>query len=700
VPLNIGLMYKEFAMSIQKKILISILSVSMAGMLILFMFALLSLWSLSDAIRQMNSESVGRLEEETRQLLVEANNSAIFSIAGKYSEQINGNFEDLRETASSIADFINTLYKHPKQGSTFGTGVGIVEGVVPGTVAGEYSTLREIQDYIRSMPEFDLNSKLIDIYLMTESGLCIDGSENYYLAEPYDDLRKTDWYISARESGKPYWADSFIGGVTRLPKIACDVPFYDADGRFRGVVAVDLVIGKMYESIFASSPEANDSAFLLNKDGRLLASSGNSESYDLPYLLDDGLWKRLRDEKETIEMPKGDSYVYFTAVPETDWTLGMIFKFDAIIKASNDTSVKIRQYGDDLLSLISRSYGNLVLWFALLLSLSAALIVAIALRVARSITSPLSVLKEEMKHIGEGNFTRKIDVGRADDDISVLADGFNRMNERLLEYVRNLETVTAENQRIATELNVAADIQMSMLPYIFPPFPKMKQIDIYAYMKPAKEVGGDFYDFFQIEDGRIGFVIADVSDKGVPAALFMVITKTLIKNQLLSGSSPAQALTKVNEQLCSENSKNVNMFVTAFVCVLDIKTGLLEYSNAGHNKPLIRKAGGDFKYVGVVPGMVVAGFEGFEYVQETMKLEAGDAVFLYTDGVTEAKNTEDEFYGNTRLQETLKLNDAGRDARSLVEFMSKDLENFSAGAKQFDDITMLAIEFRGEAVVF
>ena len=241
------------------------------------------------------------------------------------------------------------------------------------------------------------------------------------------------------------------------------------------------------------------------------------------------------------------------------------------------------------------------------------------------------------------------------------------------------------------ELNVASNIQRDMLPCIFPAFPDREEFDVYATMEPAKEVGGDFYDFFLVDDKHLAIVISDVSGKGVPAALFMVIAKTLIKNQTQPGVPLGEVYTRVNDQLCESNGEG--MFVTSFMGVLDLETREFTFVNAGHNPPVLRRGDGEFTYLKVKPGFVLAGLEGIVYQEETISLGKGDRIFLYTDGVTEAINPAEELYGEDRLLNALNQN-ASLPLEELPKAVKADMDAFTAGADQFDDITMLTMEVR------
>lgn len=248
-----------------------------------------------------------------------------------------------------------------------------------------------------------------------------------------------------------------------------------------------------------------------------------------------------------------------------------------------------------------------------------------------------------------------------------------------------------ERQRIETELDVAQRIQADMLPCIFPAFPERREFDIYATMAPAREVGGDFYDFFMVDERHLAIVIADVSGKGVPAALFMVIGKTLIKDHTRPGLNLGEVFSQVNELLCDSNHEG--MFITAFEGVLDLVSGEFCFVNAGHEVPFISRAGEPFEPYKVRPGFVLAGMEDMKYQFGTIQLAPGDKIFQYTDGVTEATNSEEELYGMERLGEVLKKN-TEKSPEELLPVVRGDIDAFVGSAPQFDDITMLCVEYR------
>ncbi|MDO4265428.1 MAG: SpoIIE family protein phosphatase [Eubacteriales bacterium] len=319
----------------------------------------------------------------------------------------------------------------------------------------------------------------------------------------------------------------------------------------------------------------------------------------------------------------------------------------------------------------------------------------------RNITGPLEALTKAAKRFAgfdhkevERNrtFISGFSAARTGDEIEELSVSFGQMMTDITDYVENLEKMTKEKERIGAELAVATQIQADMLPRIFPPFPDRSEFDIFASMNPAKEVGGDFYDFFLVDKAHLGIVIADVSGKGVPAALFMVIAKTLIKNHAQFGASPAEIFSITNNQLCEGNE--AGLFVTAWLGILNLENGELRYVNAGHNPPLLKHREGGYSYLKSPAGFVLAGFEDISYRESSLKLSAGDMLLLYTDGVTEAENRAQEQFGEERLLRVAV--ESGQDtAKRLIFAVREAVSAFSDGAEQFDDITLLALRYRG-----
>ncbi|PTN39055.1 SpoIIE family protein phosphatase [Desulfonatronum sp. SC1] len=348
---------------------------------------------------------------------------------------------------------------------------------------------------------------------------------------------------------------------------------------------------------------------------------------------------------------------------------------------------------------------------------------------ARRIARPLGVLAAETKELATQDLTsdaydsRRIEelTRKNSDEVGVLASSFLFMQRELKRNVRNLVETTAAKERYQSELNVAREIQMSILPKVFPPFPEIRQFDLFALLEPAREIGGDLYDFFLLDDDHLCFTVGDVSDKGTPAALYMAITRTLIQSNAALESTPDRIMTLVNDALSRDNPKS--MFVTLILGIMNIRTGRVRYANAGHNLPILVKRDGSCSYVQGISGPVAGAMEGLDYAELHLDLAPGDGLFIYTDGVTEAMNERLELFSDERLlhdvsrevsreiaqktspetsRETPRPSSddfhapAGTSAEALVRVVRTRVMEFVAGAPQSDDITMLMLTYQGD----
>ena len=312
--------------------------------------------------------------------------------------------------------------------------------------------------------------------------------------------------------------------------------------------------------------------------------------------------------------------------------------------------------------------------------------------IRKHIIRPITDLTKSVRTIKENVKNRQVVSTniRTGDEIQELAVTFEEMNKYLNAYIDEYTKITAEKERMDTELSVATGIQAGMLP---DKFPDRKDFNIYASMKPAKEVGGDFYDFFMIDDDHLGIVMADVSGKGVPAALFMMHSKILLKSYTLMKKSPKAALEEVNLQICENNPEQ--MFVTVWLGVLDLKTGIFTAANAGHEKPAVKQADSSFELYKDKHGMMVGYMDGIRFKEYELQLKKGSKLFLYTDGVAEATNAENELFGTDRMIEALRSAENGT-PKDILSAVDEAVNRFVGDAPQFDDQTMLCIEYNGE----
>ena len=321
------------------------------------------------------------------------------------------------------------------------------------------------------------------------------------------------------------------------------------------------------------------------------------------------------------------------------------------------------------------------------LILFAVVFALVSFLVQRVVIDGIYSVNRSLDKITKGDLGERVDVKTNTEFVS-LSEGINSTVAALK------DAISEAAARIDAELEFARAIQQSSLPSVFPPYPDRPEFDIYASMHTAKEVGGDFYDFFLIGERQLAVLIADVSGKGIPASLFMMTTKTLIQNLAESGLPLAKVFTEANKHLCANNE--MMMFVTAFMGLLDLDTGKFTFVNAGHNPPLLKRGGCPYTWLKTRPGFVLGGMDGTRYSQHELMLESGDTLFLYTDGVTEALNPAQTLFSDARLETTLNAEAARKmDVTSLLKHIKQEIDLFAAGAEQADDITMLGIEYKG-----
>lgn len=307
--------------------------------------------------------------------------------------------------------------------------------------------------------------------------------------------------------------------------------------------------------------------------------------------------------------------------------------------------------------------------------------------------NPLVLIRDNVRNYSQGTSMEKdlLDKINTKDELQYLAESVVNMEKEIDSYIDNIRNITAEKERINTELSLATKIQFSLLPHDFPPFPDRNEFDIYATMEPAKEVGGDFYDFFLIDDDHLGLVMADVSGKGIPAALFMMISKTILQSCAMLGKGAAETLNKTNEAICSNNQ--TEMFVTVWFGILEISTGKITCANAGHEYPVIKRADGDFELYKDKHGFVIGGMDGTKYKEYTLELKRGDKLFVYTDGVPEATDADNKMFGTDRMIDALNtVKDTS--AKEILAGVRSEVSAFVQDAEQFDDLTMLCLEYK------
>jgi sigma-B regulation protein RsbU (phosphoserine phosphatase) len=515
-----------------------------------------------------------------------------------------------------------------------------------------------------------------------------DGAEikTGQLEDGYDYVLQ-DWYQIPYELGRAEWSEPYYdeGGGNAL-MATYSVPFYRGTGNDRhiqGIVTADVSLDQLMQTISAIKVLDTGYAFLLSRNGGVVTHPltdyiMNETIFSLAEAANDTALREvgrrmLRGENGFVPyrgFAGAPARLYFAPIPVAGWSLAIVFPENELFAGIRELTLTVAAIG----------------------GLGILLIALVVVMIARSITHPLHTLAVAAGRMRNGDFDVKLPAQTARDEVGDLSRAFAAMNRDLQEHIRELVATTSAKERIEGELSVAHDIQMSILPKMLPPFPNREEFNLFAVIEPAKEVGGDFYDFFQIDDDHLCLVMADVSGKGVPASLFMAVTKTLVKATAKAGLSPAEILGKVNDEIARDNEQS--MFVTVFCAILNLRSGAMSYTNAGHNPPVLMPRGGTPSYLPKSRQVVIGAVEDYPYRAESLVLGAGDRLFLYTDGVTEAMNPRDELYSDERLLQQLGAHQQ-ESIHALVDSTVASIRAFAAGADQSDDITIMVIEFLG-----
>lgn len=634
-----------------------------------------------------------RIQEDSESALVSQMENNLEALIDAKSDFADSELGRDAGHVSNFSQYIHELYASPQnyvsrevlpcrretEGRIVMQRTMLNEGVDVNSVMNEIKLFGNLEQLWAPVMEA-YNGTLLVMYAATESGVMIAYGLNSLEALPeeghteaYFDFHSRPWYKEAKEKGRVIFTDIYEDGYGRGLTITCAAPFYNAEGKFAGVVGMDVLIGNLYNAIVDVDLGSESYTFLADKTGKIITPGGGAQMISD---ITTSLAYKIMSGKPGVSLSNSRVYYAYTPIKSTGWILCSSIPERVIIAPVRDVNKRV------IFTILSFIGAFVII---------VAFAVIVARKLSHKLTEPIIALEDDVKKIAGGNLDYRAEI-RTNDEIGDLAKSFNDMAASLKEYVKNLAAVTAEKERIGAELNIATQIQADMLPRIFPPFPDRKEFDIYATMNPAKEVGGDFYDFFLIDSNHLALVMADVSGKGVPAALFMVIAKTLIKNRAQMGGTPSEILADVNNQLCEGNE--AELFVTVWLGILEISTGHVTASNAGHEYPAIYRPGEGYTLFRTKQSPAVATMEGLRFKPSEFTLNPGDNLYLYTDGVAEATNSSEELYGTERMLDSLNHTD-GMTVEEILRTMKKSVDDFTGEAPQFDDITMLSLKYYG-----
>lgn len=717
------------SISIRKRILTVLLSSCLLSIILTSLIAFKAIYDTRELTLSIGNEIIFQAAENSQEALIQRAKLALEQTAFDKANELDENLGKVKKDVIILSNMMTNIASNPEEyhsRNIFEPSKNDIDKITAQLLFSsevvdksspilrqEIGLTANIQDFLI---QINTNSNvIISSYVASKNGFTIMVDrfagrkfQNSDIKPDFYNATSRPWYIQAKKEDKTIFTDIVIDALGGGPCIICATPYY-ANGQFAGVVGMGTFLDNINEIILNTKIGDNGFGFVINKQGQIIASphttgdliTGINNIKDLRQStntsLADAVQKIINEKAGLTEanIDGKDYYLAYAPMKNTDWYFVTAMEVDTVIAPAKETHENIINIATEYMDNLSEKTKMTVIGMIISISILLFFITYIGWSLADYLTKPIRQLSKGVQQIAMGNFNGKLNI-HTGDEIESLAISFNAMTTELQTYIKNLEQITAEKERIATELNVATNIQKNMLPCIFPPYPDRKDFDIYAVMYPAKEVGGDFYDFYLLDENHLVITIADVSDKGIPAAMFMVITKTILKNFAMSMTSPddfSAVVQCANRQLCENNEEM--MFVTVFMGMLDLKTGKFIYVNAGHTPPMIRhkrKDDSTFEYLPVEKNCVLGINEEAQFKQQEVYLKQGDELFLYTDGVTEAINKEKKLYSIERLYSNLNKINQKSSCQDILRDVKLSIDEFAQGMYQSDDITMLAIK--------
>ncbi len=713
-------MHNDNTSSLKSKISRTMITMVVSALVIAAVFMSLSLRSVSNTLLQANdgmSETSAQISSRSMQAVTE---SALLELVKDKSSLVDEVFADFLQAVSTAAEVAQRIYDHPSDYQNRSVALPKAENdgkltvqllLAPGVsqsdpaIRKEIQLLGNIQDTL-----LGINANLDAMasnYIATASGFMVQA--DYISASKFDgngnlmplEARERPWYKGAVETRKPYLTTVTKDAHSPRLGIMCGIPIFHGD-EVIAVSGAGMYLDGINEMIQSLDLKSYGNVIIINQNKEVLFSTFTEG--DLTAIREIGAGTTLNEDLQMVaakamqgqtgiqlvEIDGAMNYVAYAKMENANWAFFIIVPQEVVDSPTQqmvNNMNEIRQQASTTVR--QRLFYTTMSMLALLVG--AVLVAsAISLALSKRIGEPIQKLTAEVSRLQGDNLDFNWDLDTRD-ETQQLANSFKSLTERMKNYIDDIQRITADKERIDTELSLAKRIQSAMLPAIFPPYPGRNEFDIYALMNPAREIGGDFYDIFLIDEDHLSLVISDVSGKGIPAALFMMISKTILQSCAMLGKSPAEILTLTNEALCSNNE--TEMFITAWIGILEISTGRLTCANAGHEYPFISH-NGKFEMIKDKHGFIIGGLKNMAYSEYSLQLNPGDSIFVYTDGVPEANDPEKKMFGLDRLDAVLNEDPSGS-CRKIVESVWNALEVFSQDAPQFDDVTMLALRYLG-----
>ncbi len=645
-----------------------------------------------------------KTSNEINTAMIEQAKKNLQSIANLEAGEVNEKFMQTKRRLAVVSDFLEQAYRQntplknsiPQRAKNklseneflLNDTVFTKYELAPGVVMNENirRNLLKISDIDLLLHSLMRNNKLFDnIYIATENGILYSISK--YKTIPEFDPYQKEWYKKGiKANGELIWIDTHID-IQGVIVVACAKAFYNQNGQIAGVIGINIKHSDLIEHILNKDSVSGNFNFLLDKKGTYVGGNSILNANEVWY-------EALRDasmgkyQSKIVAVDSKDYYLFFSEIEDNGWSLGLMAPAKNVSLPIEETKIKIAAQIEEAKQSDRTIFFETLQNFSIIFIFTAILSIAIAIILSSSITQPLKKLMRQVNNIGKIN-SPKIELN-GKDEFTELSVAFNKMSDKLVNYIKELEYVNVQTEHMNNELEIAYRIQNGLLPSLNTNFYNTKAIDFYAKMVPAKEIGGDFYDFFYIDSNKnkMCFLIADVSGKGIPAAIYMAQAKVLVKTSILQTKNLPGAMKNVNSIL-SENNEAC-MFVTLLALIIDLKTKKCTIVNCGHNNPLISVNGKPYEILKMKKTMAIGINDKNEYEEQTLQLGTNDKLYLYTDGAIEAMNNKAEFFGNNRLIEYAN-NNINAKPKDLDNAIRAGIANFTSGMPQSDDTTTLAI---------
>jgi len=708
--------------SLGQKISMVMVGVIIVTLLIVGVIFMLSMKDVSDVVISTNKEVGESVTAISSTSMTEVSKQRLVELAHDKASIADGFFIDFERAVRIVAADAERIYGNPNRyvqktvrppkkenNGKLSLQVLYSDNVNPNDsrIVHELGLLGNIGDTLMSVnSQFD---DLASIYVATESGFMVQA--DYIAASKFDDAgnimpldaRRRPWYIGARESGEPYFTPVVRDAHTPQLGIMCGVPVYK-DGKLVAVAGGGMYLDALESLVNNVDLGASGNSCILNRKGQVLFSTYSEGTLaavdggpDLRTL--DGSIAEIATDAVNgatgiamLEIDGADQYVAYAPLKTVGWSVFVILSQVSVEEPTAMMREKLSDLTQQAIDNTNLLIGHSLVMMVSVFACALAFALANSMVLSKKIVKPIKALTEEVQAIEGDNLDFKWDMN-TDDETQVLADSFRSLTERMKMYINDIQLYTAKNERMSAELSLAERIQASMLPHENPPFPDRKEFEIFGVMDPAREVGGDFYDYFFIDDDHLCLTIADVSGKGIPGALFMMISVIILRNTAMMIKNCDRVLAQLNEALCSHNE--AEMFLTVWIGILEISTGKLTACNAGHEYPMVKHPDGNYEMLKDKHGLVLGAMQHMKYTEYEIYLEPGSKVFVYTDGLPEATNKDEKMFGTDRVVETLNV-DPNVSPEQTLQNMRKAVDEFVQDAEQFDDLTMLCIEYRGK----